>query len=335
MAPGTLVNPAAPTGPEEKDPLERALEEGLARSPLTEDAYTRIHAAVAAEWRTAVESSSRRPRGRWVAMAAGLAAATVAGAVLLHMPARAPTLGVVARMDKGTLVSHHTVLPDQKLRARAALRVGDVLVASDPVLVELQRGGTLRIAGGTRFEVTAADEVSLDKGEVYVDFPPDLQRASTFVIRTSLGLVEHLGTQFEVALSNELRIRIREGSVRLRRGLQTQTALAGTELVVPRVGQTTQRSIATDGPEWSWVEGLEPDFPLEDRKLSDFLTWAARETGRQVSFLDEHAREVAERTLLHGSIRGLSVPQALDTVFATTSLRYNFEQGRIEVSSGS
>jgi ferric-dicitrate binding protein FerR (iron transport regulator) len=327
------MSPARPTGPEEKDPIELALEEGLARSTLTDDAYTRMHDAVAAEWR--LEVSSRRPRHRWLAIAAGLAAATVLGTLLLQVFTKAPTLGIVARAERGGLVAQNRIFPDRRLAARAALRVGKVLVASDPVLVELQRGGTLRIAGGSRLEVTAADEVSLDKGEVYMDFPPGLHRASAFVVRTSLGLVEHLGTQFDVAVGNELRIRVREGSVRLRRGSQTQTAGAGTELVIPRVGQTSQHSIATHGPEWSWVEALEPDFPIEDRKLGEFLQWAARETGRQVSFLDEHARGVAERTRLHGSIRGLSVTQALETVLATTSLRYNFEQGRIEVSSGS
>lgn len=335
MADGALMSPGEPTGPEENDPIERVLEEGLARSPLADDAYARMHAAVAAEWRTAVDPSSRRPRYRWLAMAAGLAAATVVGALLLQNFAQTPTLGTVARADKGALVSQHRVLPDRRLEAHAALRVGNVLIASNPVLVELQRGGTLRIAGGSKLEVTAADEVSLDAGEVYMDFPPDMHRGSAFTVRTPLGLVEHLGTQFDVAVASELRIRVREGSVRLRRGSQTETAAAGTELVVPRVGQTTQRSIATHGAEWTWVEALEPDFPIEDLKLSDFLQWAARETGRHVSFLDERAREVAERTRLHGSIRGLSVTQALETIFATTSLRYNFEQGRIEVSSGS
>lgn len=328
------MSPVGPTGPGEHDPIERTLADGLARSPLTDDAYTRIHAAVTAEWQTAVACSPRRPRRRWVAMGAGLAAAAVIGALLLQTFAKTPTFGIVARADKGALVSLHRVLPDQRLEVRTALRVGNVVVANDPVLVELQLGGTLRIAGGSRLGVTAADEVSMDKGEVYVDFPPDLHRVSAFVIRTPLGLVEHLGTQFDVSVANELRIRVREGSVRLRRGSQTETAGAGTELIVPRVGQTSQLAIATHGPEWSWVEALEPEFPIEDRKLSDFLQWAARESGRQVSFQDEHAREVAERTRLHGSIHGLSVTQALETVLATTSLQYNFEQGRIEVSSG-
>lgn len=328
------MSPVGPTGSEERDPIEDTLETGLARSPLTEEAYSRIHAAVAAEWRLAAATRRRRPERRWLAIAASVAAAAI-GALFLQMSVKAPTLGTVARVNRGALVSRHELLPDQRLQARAVLRVGNVLVASEPVLVELQRGGTLRIAGGSKLEVTAADEVSLEKGEVYVDFPPDLRRASAFVVRTPFGLVEHLGTQFEVALRDELRIRVREGSVRLRRGSQTETAGAGTELVVPRAGQTRQRSIATDGSDWSWVEALEPEFPIEDRKLSDFLQWAARESGRQISFLDEHAREVAGRTRLHGSIRGLSVIQALETVFATTSLQYNIEQGRIQVSSGS
>jgi ferric-dicitrate binding protein FerR (iron transport regulator) len=167
-----------------------------------------------------------------------------------------------------------------------------------------------------------------------MDFPPGLQRASTFVVRTPLGLVEHLGTQFDVVVANDLRVRVREGSVRLRRGSQTETANAGTELVVPRVGQISERAIATHGPDWAWVEALEPEYLIENRKLSDFLEWAARESGGRVHFLDEHAREVAERTRLHGSIQGLSVTDALETVLSTTSLRFNFEQGQIEVSSG-
>jgi len=328
------MSPVGPTGPEKEDPIESVLEEGLARTPLTDDAYARIQAAVAVEWRTAVESSSSRPRHRWVAIAASLAAATLFGAVLLYVFGKPSTLGVVARTDRA-FVLQTWLVPNRTLKVRSELRAGDVVVTSGPVLVELQRGGTLRVAGGSRLEVTAADEVSLEKGELYMDFAPDLHRASAFIVRTPFGLVEHLGTQFDVALTNELRIRVREGSVRLRRGSQTETAAAGIELVVPRVGQTTQRSIATHGSQWSWVEALEPEYPIEDRKLGDFLRWAARESGRQVSFLDEHAREVAERTRLHGSIHGLSVTQALETIFATTSLRYNFEQGRIEVSSGS
>lgn len=308
-----------PTGPEGEEPIERTLQEGLARTPLTDEAYARIHAAVAAEWQTAVQSRPRATPRRWIAVVSGLAAALIVATVVLSIFSKTQPLGVISR----------------PLELRATLTVGKVLAPRTPVLVALRDGGSLRIAPGSELEVTGADEVFLRKGEVYTDLPPTIHRASTFVVRTSFGLVEHLGTQFDVAVGADLRIRVREGSVRLRRGSQTETAVAGTELVVPRVGAPSQRSTATHGPEWSWVEALEPDYPIENGRLADFLQWAARETGARLHFQDEHAREVAERTRLHGSIQGLSVTQALETVFATTSLRYNFEQDRIEVSSGS
>jgi hypothetical protein len=308
-----------PTGPDGEEPLERTLQEGLSRAPLTDAAYARIHAAVAAEWQAVVESRPRSTPRRWVAVVSGLAAALIVATVLLSVFSKKQPFGVIAR----------------PLELRATLSVGKVLATRGPVLVELRDGGSLRIAPGAELEVTGSDEVFLRKGELYADLPPNSQRAATFVVRTPFGLVEHLGTQFDVAVNGELRIRVREGSVRLRRGSQTQTAVAGTELVVPRVGAPSQRSTATHGPEWSWVEALEPDYPIENRRLADFLQWAARETGARLHFQDEHAREVAERTRLHGSVQGLSATQALETVFATTSLRYNFEQDRIEVSSGS
>jgi len=326
----TSTGPAAPG----EDPVERSLEQGLRRSPLRDDAYARIHAAVAAEWRASVRPRSRWTPRRWATLAAGLAATALIASILLQVFVKTPPFGVVARVDRGTMVSRSKLLPDRLVEARSVLHAGDVLVARGPVLVELQGGGTLRVARGSRLEITGTDAVFLDRGEVYMDFPPGLNRAPAFAVRTPLGVIEHLGTQFDVAVGSDLRVRVREGSVRLRRGSQTETAGAGTELVVPRVGQASEHAIPSHGPEWAWVEALEPDYPIENRKLSDFLQWAARESGGHLHYVDEHAREVAERTRLHGSIQGLSVTDALETVLATTSLRYNFEQDRIEVSSG-
>jgi ferric-dicitrate binding protein FerR (iron transport regulator) len=208
-------------------------------------------------------------------------------------------------------------------------------MARGSVLVELKGGGTLRIANGTRFEAISADGVALHEGEIYVDLPPALPRASIFVVRTALGLVEHVGTQFDVAtVDQDVRIRVREGIVRLRRGSETETAASGTELLIPKAGPTSQRPISTHGPQWSWIEALEPDYEIEDRKLMDFLLWTARETGRRLSFGDDRARDVAERTHLHGSIHGMSPATALEMVLTTTSLRYEFEEDLIRVSSG-
>ncbi len=328
-----------PGSPEEDDLLEHTLETGLRRAPLTEAAYARIRASVAAEWRETVRPRSRwsAPRWspmRWSAVAAGLAAVILVAVFLVHPFAKAPSIGVVARAANGGLVSRRQLLPDERRLAGAVLHAGEALLARGPVLVELAGGGTLRMPAGTRLQALTPDEVALEQGEVYVDLPPASPHASTFVVRTSLGWVEHLGTQFDVTVGQSLRIRVREGSIRLRRGAETETAAAGTELLVSSTGPTAKRSIATHGPDWAWVEGLEPEYVIEDRKLIDFLQWAARETGRRVSFADERARELAERTLLHGTISGMRPGDALQTVFATTSLRYDLEDDLIRVSSG-
>lgn len=329
------MTPADPSPPhEDEDAVERSLEQGLRQAPLTDAAYARIHATVASEWRVLHPPKTRWSAPRWAAMAAGLAAVVIVAVVALRSSQRPETLGVIARIEGDGLVLRHAMLPDRKLAVGAVLHSPEVFTAGGSVLIELKEGGTLRVARGTRLEVVAGGAVAVEEGEAYADLPPGATRASAFVVRTPFGLVEHLGTQFDVAVNNDLRIRVREGRVRLRRDSETETVAAGTELFVPRTGPTTQHAIATHGPEWSWVEALEPDYVIENRALIEFLQWAARETGRRLSFADDHAREVAEQTRLHGSISGLSPGEALETVLTTTSLRYEFEDGVVKVSSG-
>ncbi|HEY2399643.1 MAG TPA: FecR family protein [Steroidobacteraceae bacterium] len=328
----TNVQPGPPD--DDDGPIERSLEAGLRRQPLDAEAYARMHAAVTTEWRATIRPRSRWGTGRW-GIAAGLAAAVLIIAIGLRFFAATAVLGVAARVEGGGLVSSTTLLPDRHIGVGGALRVGDMLLARGSVLVELNGGGTLRIANGTRFEAISADGVALHEGEIYVDLPPSLPRTSIFIVRTALGLVEHVGTQFDVAtVDQDVRIRVREGVVRLRRGSETETAASGTELLVPKAGHTSQRTISTHGPQWSWIEALEPDYDIENRKLMDFLLWTARETGRRLSFGDDRARDVAERTHLHGSIHGMSPATALEMVLTTTSLRYEFEEDLIRVSSG-
>jgi FecR protein len=322
-----------PGPPDQNDLLERTLEVGLRRRPLTDEAYARIHAAVAAEWQDTVRTRSRFRL--WGGIAAGLAAVLLIAVVWLRPFADRAVLGVVARTESGARVSRSSLLPHRPLGVGAVVRAGDMLIVPGSVLVELQGGGTLRIAKGTQLEAIAADSVALRLGEVYVDLPPGLSRASAFVVRTPLGVIEHLGTQFDVAaVDHEVRVRVREGQVRLRQGSAAETVAAGTELVVSKAEPASRRSIPTHGPQWSWIEALQPDYDIENRKLLDFLQWAARETGRKLSFEDDRARETAERTRLHGSMRGLPAATALDMVLTTTSLRYEFAEDLIRVSSG-
>jgi ferric-dicitrate binding protein FerR (iron transport regulator) len=228
-----------------------------------------------------------------------------------------------------------TPFTHRKLGVGASLHTDQKLEALGPALLGLEGGGTLRIARGTVIRATNAHTIDLHDGEVYLDFPPDQHHSGPFVVRTTLGSIEHVGTQFEVTRgANEIRVRVREGLVRLRRASGIETASAGTELIVPENGPVVRQPVTTHGRQWSWVEALAPEFEIEDCPLRDFLQWTARETGRQLDITDERALRVVERTRLHGSVRGLTPLEALGRVLSATSLRFDLHDDAIRVSSG-
>jgi ferric-dicitrate binding protein FerR (iron transport regulator) len=180
--------------------------------------------------------------------------------------------------------------------------------------------------------VSGPNELLLQAGRTYFDFPLGVH---AFVVRSAVGTVEHLGTQFEVALVAEgMRVRVREGAVRVHGAGGTELADAGTEILVAQASSTVvRRSVPTYGPDWAWVDSVAPDFDIEDRPLADFLAWVGRETGRRIDFRDTRARDVALRTRLHGSVHGLQPMQALDRVLSTTTLRFEVHEDTIRVSS--
>jgi ferric-dicitrate binding protein FerR (iron transport regulator) len=168
---------------------------------------------------------------------------------------------------------------------------------------------------------------------MYLDFPPAALGAQNFIVQTKAGFVEHQGTQFEVVVDGEVRVRVREGVVQFHRPAGIETAEAGVELVVPVDGPVERHVLATHGREWSWMESLAPEYEIEDRPLIDFLQWVARETGRQLDFADDRAREVAARTRLHGSVDGLVPLEALTHVLSTTTLRFELRGDAIRIST--
>jgi hypothetical protein len=96
----------------------------------------------------------------------------------------------------------------------------------------------------------------------------------------------------------------------------------------------SRREIDTYGRDWLWVAALAPDYEIEGRPLLGFLEWASREIGRPLKFSDSNARAVAERTILHGSVRGREPLDALSSVLATTSLTYEIRGDTIWIQSG-
>jgi ferric-dicitrate binding protein FerR (iron transport regulator) len=328
--------------------IDRMLKNTLPANHLGPEALERVRSVAEQEWRALMARRQRLNRRRWALT--GMAAAAVLVAVTgiwFVRPATAPVLfGSVYRADagidkRGTLLGHRTLVGHRTLRAGDLVHAGDeLMVGSGPALIAIAGGGTLRIAARSAVDIMSSGEVRLEHGTIYVDMPPLPAVSASIAVSTKAGVIEHVGTEFEVMSdASSVRIRVREGRIRLRgapdaRGqVSVVSADAGTEVVATVGGPILQRRVATYGTDWLWLAELAPGFEIEGQPLMTFLQWVSRELGRRLEFADAQARETATRTILHGTIRERSPLDALSNVLETTSLSYELRGDTILVNS--
>src|SRR5258706_8325685 len=317
---------------EEKLPdveLEAQLKEGLARPGLPELALARLQARVETEWRRQLRARRTVESLRWAGLlAASLCACAVVGWRMLgQQPAM---LGELAASTAANLrVSHSRLLLRAAPRPNVLL-AGQSVETTGNAVIALSTGGWLRIKAGSVVEITAGDEIRLERGAVYVDFDAALSHGELRV-QTPYGRVQHLGTQFEVALVGDAaRIRVREGAVQVIGPVGARVA-SGEELQLDGSHVIATRAFAPYDPAWAWVESPGRDFVVDGQSALELLHWVARETGRQLEFRDERANQLAAGTVLHGSIRGLSPDLALRALLSTTSLAVDVREAQITV----
>lgn len=316
---------------------EHALREGLKSNVLSAAAMQRIRATTEQEWRESTRAAPRSRR-RFFTIAAsivGVAAVSLwAGFSLQPVPEAGAVLGQVSTVEAPGILEERRFNTDTVLAAGDAVRAGQRLQVRGDAAVNIASGGNLRIARASAIEILSADAVNLRRGELYVDIPPGSHSATSFRVLTSAGEFRHVGTQFAVMASDAgTRLRVREGQVIWRAASGESTVTSGTEVSIDGQGRMTQRPLATAGRDWAWTEAMAPDVVIEGRPLYEFLEWFARETGRKLE-LDDASREQSKTILMHGSVRGLTLTEALSAVMATTpGLKYELPEGVIRVSS--
>jgi hypothetical protein len=319
-----------------EDSLSRILTEALHTGPPNPETLQRLHNTASREWVLAVNTRRSRPRPLLWSAAAALAILIVGGAWLTWQPAAPQKFGVVARTEAEGGEIAEGLLRHRTLKTGTTLNVGDKLTTHSPVLITLTAGGSLRIAPDTVLQLPTPTDTELQRGQIYLDLPPTAHFTSPFRVSTRAGTIEHVGTEFEVLSHDQtVRIRVREGRVRLHNPSRDTLINAGTQLTANPDGSINESLISPYGSDWLWVAALTPDYDIEGQPLLNFLQWAARELGRPVKFADAHAREVAERTILHGSVKGREPLQALSSVLSTTSLTYEIRGDTIWVQSAS
>ncbi len=308
-------------GPAKSDDVDRLLSLAGRRPRLPEHEVGPAREAARAAWKR----GRARANQRRVAQVAALAASVVLVVVL---------------------VTRERVFAPQAIRDAAPLgelvvRSGDVVVTgasgasgrigTDATIetgrqgraaLELASGASLRIDVSTLVRFESPTRMALDRGAVYLDVHPASAR-SPIAVETPLGVVRHLGTQFEIRLlggvesegdPDALRIRVREGRVSVdHRGVVTE-ASAGSELTLQADGSVARSVASAEGSAWSWTQQVAPEYRLEGRTLASYLAWVSRETGLPVRFADPALEAMANRTVLHGTIAGLTPEESLIVV---------------------
>jgi ferric-dicitrate binding protein FerR (iron transport regulator) len=298
----------------------------------------RVRAAVHAHWQQTVRWRKRRRAVLW---AVG-SLATAAAALL--------TVGLGQR--RGLVLSPAAVSAEGRIEAikgsvrsglSGALKAGDTIGAGDELETSADGRAAFRLAGGaslrvdtqSRVQLLGGSVLALREGAVYVNTAPEGDAASPIEIRTPLGTVTEVGTQFEVRLEGDsMRLRVREGMVDLKRGSGTLRTEAGRELLAGAGSEVVTNPVSLHGEAWRWTLEVAPSFDLEGRSLEEFLTWLTRETGWRVRFEEASIAGRAPSLILHGSIEGLKPDEAPAAVLPTCGLRHRLENGILIIHQG-
>lgn len=317
------------------DDLEALLRQVGARHEPSATTTDEVRRAVHDEWRTSVARRKRRSRAVGFAIAASIALVVFFASWMLRFAV--PTPGdiavTIARIEGASQVRDSSSDDGSYIHVGNSVPVGGVLETDDATRIALTYDGnvSLRIDRNSSIERVASDRFRLNTGAVYVDAPPQNRNGGrneeldhALVIETIAGAVRHLGTQYQIRQSTEaVEISVREGQVELAHADGAALGSEGERLRISATGHIERGEISPRDPSWNWAEATSPPFTIEDRTLAEFLEWAARETGRTVSYASAEDRRAAEEVRLHGAIDDLDPDTALSVVLSTTEfIRY-------------
>jgi ferric-dicitrate binding protein FerR (iron transport regulator) len=303
----------------------------------------RVKVSFYADWQDMLRARRRRRTAIWAS--AGLAAAASLAALTLmprHLsePVAAPVPRPIAELE-AQIGSVEAVLPTAGDQSRSQrLRIGDAVLAGARVVTGQESGVAFRLALGPSLRLAADTEVRFDsetlllleRGRLYIDSRSDSPTEKPIAVQTALGLVQEVGTQFEVrAGADSLRVRVREGLVNLTREGEAIAATEGRELTVGVDGSLHSARVDIFGPEWDWILEVAPSFELEGQTLGSFLSWVSRETRWEIDFDEQTLSANKELIVLHGSITGLRPDQALEAVLPTCDLSFRIEDGTARI----
>jgi ferric-dicitrate binding protein FerR (iron transport regulator) len=262
---------------------------------------------------------------------------------------------------------HETAAPTDVIVAAhngAPLRLGSAF-KTDPATrtaLHLASGIELRLDVNSEIAFADTSTISLVRGALFADSGSAIGPNRSIDVRTPLGTVRDIGTRFEVRLIGDLpaeagshsdqlqtaslqpwlppsggrslRVRVRDGMVRLTTSRGTENAGRGNELVASESGEIARAKAPLTGDEWDWVTLAATPFDLDGKTLADFLAWVTREGGWELRFENEALARSASTIVISGSVEGLTPQQALRAVLATCGLTHRRNGDVVTIEAG-
>ncbi len=319
--------------------IERVLKSAGPRERPPAEIERALRNSLRTEWRAVVADERRsRQRRTTFALAAGVLAAAIGiWFAVPQLTGQAEVIGSMTlaagevRARSGRFDSWRPVAAGQVLTVGQVLETG----SAGRSALTLPGGVSARLDHDTRLTLASAGEIVLDRGALYIDAGPATSAATRLDVITQSGSVRHVGTQYEVRLTGSgVRLRVREGRVEWQSNAGgIEQSAAGQQLTIGDDGSVERQATPLDDESWGWIAAVTPAIDIEGLPLADFLSWVARELGREVTYASPGAATEAAAVVLHGSIAGLTPRQALEAVVATTRVHVVLADRRILVSS--
>lgn len=284
-------------------------------------------------------TAARARRRRYTGWAAAAGVAIAAMGVWIARPLYLPEAGPVASVARiEGYVEYRSdrheqwapLLPATQLQEGDEMRTG----TSGRAALQLASGVQLRLDNATRVAFNDVHHARLRRGGVYVDSGvTGADDSRTLELDTPAGTVRHLGTQYEARVTNgSLRVGVREGLVAIGARTGEVFGRAGQQVAL-QDGEVTRSDLAVNSDAWAWIGSITPPFAIEGRSVDEFLSWAARETGRQVVYASPEAAARARAVVLKGSVQGLTPDAAVAAVLSTTRLQPAVDDAHIRVEA--
>ncbi len=319
----------------EEETIGRLIQLVGSRILVPHDRMERVKPVVYSLWKDRVQIRKKRKR---LLVWSGLVAAAIIAFLVVSIRLLTQQEPIV---HQNTIAVLERVVGSVRLQNGRQIQQGIALVPGEDIYTEqsgyaglhLSSGTSVRMSSSTRLRFLSKNRILLQEGKIYVDSGEhNVADGNGIVIQTNLGVVQELGTQFEVSKGNNLRVRVRQGHVEMIHHNQKEIASVGIELTSSKES-IIRRTTSIYGTDWEWILKVSPAFHLDGSTLSEYLNWVSRETGWRIWYAEEQLAKTAPKIVLHGSTGNLHADKTPAVVLPACGLQYRFSDGLLIISS--